>query len=71
MYADVTYFQGETYEECQHNVMDTVNMFVSVGFTIHVLKSVLQAKQKITTLGLVIDSVKVYPLRFEAVAAPH
>ena len=42
---------------CRKNIYDTVNLFTLLGFTIHLVKSVLEPTQTIQFLGFVIDSV--------------
>ena len=39
-YIDDSYLQGGSYEECLANVLDTVKMFLSLGFILHPHKSV-------------------------------
>lgn len=55
-YIDDSYLQGDTYEECKHNVQDSVNLFEKLGFLPHPEKSVFEPTQ-ITFLGFVINSV--------------
>jgi len=56
-YIDDSYLQGDTYEECKHNVQDSVNLFEKLGFLPHPEKSVFEPTQIITFLGFVINSV--------------
>ena len=56
-YIDDSYLQGDTYEECKHNVQDTVNLFIKLGFLPHPEKSVFEPTEIITFLGFVINSV--------------
>ena len=44
---------------CRKNIYDTVNLFTLLGFTIHLVKSVLEPTQTIQFLGFVIDSVAI------------
>ena len=37
--------------------MDTVTLFIKLGFTVHPAKSVLQPQQKIYFLGFVLDRI--------------
>ena len=46
VYVDDTYLQGDTYDECLHNVTSTLNLLTSLGFTIHFDKSQLTPVQK-------------------------
>ena len=61
-YIDDSYLQGGSYEECLANVLDTVKMFLSLGFILHPQKSVFIPTQKLVFLGFVLDSVhmKIY-----------
>ena len=56
-YIDDSYLQGDTYEECKHNVQDSVNLFEKLGFLPHPEKSVFEPTQITTFLGFVINSV--------------
>lgn len=57
VYVDDSYLQGDTYQACMVNILDTVNLLRGLGFTIHAEKSVLIPHQKITFLGFVLNSV--------------
>jgi len=57
VYVDDSYLQGNTYEACLKNVIETVKVLDNLGFTIHIEKSVLTPTQSITFLGFVFDSV--------------
>ena len=56
-YIDDLYLQGKTYDLCVSNVIDTFIQFDSLGFTIHLEKSVFVPSQRLALLGFVIDSV--------------
>ena len=56
-YIDDSYLQGDTFEECKHNVRDSVSLFEKLGFLPHPEKSVFEPTQKIIFLGFVINSV--------------
>ena len=56
-YIDDSYLQGDTFEECKHNVRDSVSLFAKLGFLPHPEKSVFEPTQKIIFLGFVINSV--------------
>ena len=62
-HIDDSYLQGDDYNDCAKNVLETIRLFDSLGFTIHPSKSSLIPTQKLIILGFVIDSVemKVYP----------
>ena len=57
-YIDDSYLQGGSYEECLGNVLDTVKMFLSLGFILHPHKSVFTPTQKLVFWGFVLDSVQ-------------
>lgn len=56
-YIDDLYLQGQTLDECTINVIDSIQMFESLGLVIHPDKSVIIPRQKIVFLGFQIDSV--------------
>ena len=56
VYVDDSYLQGETFEECLQNITETVKLLQSLGFSIHSEKSVLKPTQKLTFLGVVLNS---------------
>ena len=45
MFVDDIYLQGGTFDECQQNVWITIAFLRSLGFTIHVKKSVIISTQ--------------------------
>ena len=55
-FIDDCYLQGQTISECQENINDTVNLFQSLGFTIHDEKSVLEPKKTLKYLGFILNS---------------
>ena len=57
-YTDDSYLQGGSYEECLASVLDTVKMFLSLGFIPHPQKSVCTPTQKLVFWGFVLDSVQ-------------
>ena len=57
-YLDDCLLVGESCQECQNNVAETVRISEEAGFVIHPEKSVLFPTQNITYLGFVIDSVE-------------
>ena len=63
LHIDDSYLQGDDYNDCAKNVLETIRLFDSLGLTIHPSKSSLIPTQKLIILGFVIDSVemKVYP----------
>ena len=58
MFVDDSYLQGDTYESCLNNILDTLNLLRELGFAIHPEKSILIASQEIIFLGFVISSKK-------------
>ncbi|MES9883156.1 MAG: reverse transcriptase domain-containing protein [Sedimenticola sp.] len=56
-YIDDSLLVGDTSQECEKNVMDTVDVMESVGFIIHEKKSVFKPTQSIDFLGNHINSV--------------
>ena len=55
-YIDDSYLQGDGYQDCLANVVDTVKLFDLLGFVIHPDKSVFIPTQVMTSLGFVLDS---------------
>ena len=56
VYVDDSWLAGDTFEECMCNINDTIELLISLGFTIHPQKSVLTPTKKITFLGFDINS---------------
>ena len=56
-YIDDSYLQGDTFQECHVNVVDTTKMFMRLGFFVHPEKSVFVPSQRLTFLGFDLDSV--------------
>ena len=55
-YIDDIFNLGMTYQECQQNIADTINLLDSLGFIIHPDKSKFIASKEVTCLGYVINS---------------
>lgn len=53
-HLDDLYLQGQTYEDCIRNVIDTTLLLETLGFIVHPMKSVLMPTQEIVVLGFVI-----------------
>ena len=53
---DDSYLQGNTLQNCQNNIQQTVNLFTSLGFLVHPEKSVLVPTRKLKFLGFILDS---------------
>ena len=58
-FIDDCYLQGQTISECQENINHTVNLFQSLGFTIHDEKSVLEPKKTLKYLGFILNSEQI------------
>ncbi|XP_057316824.1 uncharacterized protein LOC130657847 [Hydractinia symbiolongicarpus] len=58
VYIDDSYLQGDTYESCQRNIMATVSLLSSLGFTVHPNKSILVPTQCMVFLGFVLNSAQ-------------
>ena len=56
VYVDDSYLQGDTYQACLANIVDTIKLLRELGFVIHPDKSVLTPSQTIVFLGFVISS---------------
>ncbi len=56
-YIDNSYLQGDTNEECTHNVIDTVSTFDTIGFVTHPNKSVFTPTQELIFLGFLLNSI--------------
>ncbi len=56
IYIDDVCLQGQTYQECQNNVLDTVLLLDRLGFTVHNQKSSLIPSQSITFVGFLLNS---------------
>ncbi len=57
-YIDDTYLQGDTKEECQININETVSLIHSLGLVAHPEKSVFQPTQILVILGFEINSIE-------------
>lgn len=56
-YMDDLYLQGQTFDKCKHNVLDTVGQFDALGFIAHPSKSEFEPSQQLVILGFQLDSV--------------
>ena len=56
-YLDDLYLQGQTYEKCVLNVIDTTVLLDKLGLVVHPEKSTFIPTQVLTILGFVINSV--------------
>ena len=56
-YIDDLYLQGKTYDDCVHNVIDTVIQFDTLGLVTHPEKSAFIPSQQLVILGFVLNSV--------------
>ena len=55
-HIDDFYLQGQTYESCVNNAIDTFMLLDRLGIVIHPTKSILLPSQEIVTLGFLIQS---------------
>lgn len=55
-YIDDSCLQGSTFDECQRNILSTVKLMDSLGFTVHTDKSVLLPTKQIVFLGFLLCS---------------
>ena len=56
-YIDDAYLQGTTYEDCACNVVDTVDLFSTLGLVIHPDKSVFEPTQILEFWGFLLNSI--------------
>ena len=57
-YIDDFFTKGDTFSICEENIRKTMRLYNKLGFVINFKKSQIVPRQRITILGLVIDSVK-------------
>ena len=53
-YTDDSCLQGQSYDSCYKNIVETVHLMDSLGFTVHPKKSVLLPVQQIVFLGFLL-----------------
>ena len=58
VHVDDSYLQGDNYEDYFSNVLNTIKILRSLGFTIHPDKSKFIPTQCITYLGFTLNSVQ-------------
>ncbi len=56
IYVDDSLLQGDTFEECMDNIIQTLALLEGLGFVIHPIKSVLIPTQCIVFLGFIINT---------------
>jgi hypothetical protein len=56
-YIDDAYLQGNTYHDCACNVVDTVDLFSTLGLVVHPDKSVFEPTQTLEFLGFLLNSI--------------
>ncbi len=56
-HLDDFYLQGETFEKCRQNVIDSVTLFTRLGLLVHPDKSIFTSSQSLVILGFEINSV--------------
>lgn len=64
-YIDDSLLQGDTYVECAENTSKTVQLFDSLGLTVHPQKSILIPTQTIEFLGFILNSQKMIVALFK------
>ena len=64
-YIDDIFNQGDTYNDCVHNVIDTIVLFDSLNFVTHPDKTSFMPKQVIKILGkpFPIDNLMKYKMK--------
>ena len=58
-YTDYSYLQGSSYEDCFSNVLNTIEILIYLGFTIHQGKAKFIPTQCITFLGFILNFIQV------------
>ena len=58
-YIDDFFVPGHSYEECLEHLRKAILLFLKLGFTLHLEKSVLVPSQSLIFLGFRLDSVAV------------
>ena len=58
VFVDDSYLQGDDYEDCFSNVLNTIEIIRSLGFTIHPEQSKFIPTHCITVLGFYLNSVQ-------------
>ena len=58
VYVDSSYLQDDDYEDCFRNVLNTIKVLRSLGFTIRPDKSKFTPAECITYLGFILNSVQ-------------
>ena len=56
-YIDDAYLQGNTYADCACNVVDTVDLFSTLGLVVHPDKSVFEPTQILEFWGFLLNSI--------------
>ncbi len=56
-YIDDSFLEGDDYQSCLENLVDTIKLLHSLGFIIHPKKSVLIPTQRLIFLRFILDSI--------------
>jgi hypothetical protein len=56
-YIDDSFLEGDDYQSCLENLVDTIKLLHSLGLIIHPKKSVLIPTQRLIFLGFILDSI--------------
>ena len=55
-YLDDIYLQGKNYNDCLRNIINTLKLFIKLGFIIHPTKSIFVPSKEIKMLGFILNS---------------
>ena len=56
-FLDDSFLEGDTYDACKQNVVDTMTLMAKLGLTLHLEKSVIEPTQTIEHLGFTLNSM--------------
>ena len=56
-YLDDIYLQGKNYNDCLRNIINTLKLFIKLGFIIHPTKSIFVPSKEIKMLGFILNSI--------------
>ena len=70
-YLDDIYLQGKNYNDCLRNIINTLKLFIKLGFIIHPTKSIFVPSKEIKMLGFILNSttmtVRLMPEKKESI----
>lgn len=71
VYLDDSWLMGKTLQQCEENVIDTVTLLDTLGFTVHDKKSVIVPSKEIIFVGFILNSdtmtIKITPEKREKI----